>query len=88
VIETSANYVALDTALRGLAYGGTIEVHLDSPDGPLVSTCWVPFTGGWQKWQTVAAPVTQSVSGVHAVYLVFTGGPHRLFDLDSFWFTR
>jgi len=24
VIETSANYVALDTALRGLAYGGTI----------------------------------------------------------------
>jgi hypothetical protein len=23
---------------------------------------------------------------VHAVYLTFRGGKHRLFDLDSFWF--
>jgi len=69
-----------------LAYGGTIEVRLDSPDGPLVSTCEVPYTGGWQRWQTLAAPMMQAVSGVHAVYLVFTGRPHRLFDLDSLWF--
>ena len=71
-----------------LAYGGTIEVHLDVPDGPLVSVCTAPYTGGWQRWATVSSPVTTPVSGVHAVYLVFRGGAHRLFDLESFSFDR
>jgi arabinoxylan arabinofuranohydrolase len=69
-----------------LSYGGSIEVHLDDPEGPLVSICTVPHTGGWTKWATVIAPVSQPVSGVHAIYLVFQGDAHRLFDLESFWF--
>ncbi len=71
-----------------LAYGGMIEVHLDVPDGPLVSVCTAPYTGGWQRWATVSSPVTTPVSAVHAVYLVFRGGAHRLFDLESFSFDR
>jgi hypothetical protein len=70
-----------------LAYGGTIEVHVDAPEGPLVSVCEVPHTGGWQRWIEVSSPVREQVNGVHAVYLVFKGGNHRLFDLDGFRFT-
>jgi arabinoxylan arabinofuranohydrolase len=69
-----------------LAYGGAIEVHLDAPDGPLVSVCDVPHTGGWQKWVTASSIVVERISGVHAIYLLFRGGAHRLFDLDSFRF--
>ena len=79
-------------------YGGTIEVHLDQPDGALIGACDVPRTGGWQKWTTVSCPV-EGAKGVRAVYLVFKGREglvseqmlvfdhNRLFDLDSFWFS-
>ncbi|WP_152344620.1 carbohydrate-binding protein, partial [Mycobacterium tuberculosis] len=53
--------------------GGTIEIRLDSIDGPLVGTCVVPGTGGWQTWVTVNASVS-GVSGSHDLYLKFTGG--------------
>jgi hypothetical protein len=80
-----------------LAYGGTIAVHLDAPDGERIGVCDVPRTGGWQKWTTLSCPVREA-QGVRAVYLVFQGregglpeamrsfDPERLFDLDCFWF--
>ncbi len=80
------------------AYGGSIEVHLDAPDGELIGVCAVPRTGGWQKWATLSCPV-RPVDGVRAVYLVCKGNvagapdevrtfdPERLFDLESFWFS-
>ncbi len=71
-----------------LAYGGKIEAHIDAPDGPLVAACEVPRTGGWQRWTTTESRISSPVTGTHAVYLVFTGGAHRLFDFDSFWFAR
>lgn len=82
-----------------LAYGGTIEIHLDQPDGEIVGACDVPRTGGWQKWAAVACPV-HGAKGIRAVYLVFKGrdgllpetmrvfDPERLFDLESFWFAK
>ena len=74
-----------EARVGSLAYGGDIDVHLDSPDGPLLGTCAVPRTGGWQKWETVSAPIDRA-EGVHALYLVFRGRPGRLFDLSSFTF--
>lgn len=78
-----------------LAYGGQIEIHLDTPNGAAIGTCKVPPTGGWQKWITVTCPI-QPANGVRTVYLVFkspddkpivpTSDPDRLFDLESFWF--
>jgi arabinoxylan arabinofuranohydrolase len=68
-----------------LAYGGEIEVRLDASDGPLVGTCAVKNTGGWQKWQTFDCPI-QAAEGVRALYLVFRGLPGRLFNLNSFSF--
>jgi hypothetical protein len=87
--------VAFRCRAGSLAYGGVIEVHLDHPNGNMIAKCVVPRTGGWQQWATLTCPVT-SVTGIHAVYLVFRGtgekfiipkfDPERLFDLDSFWF--
>ncbi len=68
------------------AAGGAIEVHLDSLGGPLVSRLEVPGTGGWQKWANVSGPL-KPVRGEHTVFLLFTGGPGRLFSLEAFKLT-
>jgi glucosylceramidase len=52
--------------------GGTLEFHLDSPTGTLVSTVTLPVTGGWQNWQTVTGAVS-GASGLHDLYAVFRG---------------
>jgi len=66
--------------------GGSIEVHLDSLSGPLVSKLAVSNTGDWQKWVNISAPITPA-TGEHAVYLRFTGGVGKLFNLQSFRLT-
>jgi glucose/arabinose dehydrogenase len=63
------------------ASGGTIEVHADSPTGPLVSTVTVPNTGG--SFTTVSAPVTDP-GGTHSLYFVFHGQGSNLFTFDNF----
>jgi hypothetical protein len=50
--------------------GGKIELRLDAPDGPLLGTCPVSDTGGWQSWATHTASITPT-SGVHTLCLVF-----------------
>lgn len=52
--------------------GGTVEFHLDSPSGTLISTAKLAVTGGYQTWQTVTAPVA-GASGVHDLYMVLHG---------------
>ena len=95
LFDEDSTYQPLVTAMQNeamplvrLGYGGNIEVHVDQPDGPLLCTCAVPPTGGWNRWATVGADVQIPVSGVHALYLVFRGGIGRLFNLDRFWFAR
>jgi hypothetical protein len=63
------------------AKGGRIELHLDAADGPLIGTCAVENTGGWQLWKTVTCDVKNAI-GVHDLYLVFKGGEGTLFNLD------
>ena len=66
--------------------GGNIEVHLDSPTGTLLGTCTVPVTGDWQTWATETCSL-KGASGIHNVYLVFTGsGGNYLFNLEWFAF--
>lgn len=52
--------------------GGTIEVRLDSPTGPLAGTATVTNTGGWQTYTTVTCPVT-GVTGTRWLYLIYKG---------------
>jgi glucosylceramidase len=53
--------------------GGTASFYLDSMTSTPIATVALPVTGGWQTWQTVSGSVS-SVSGVHTIYVVFTGG--------------
>ncbi|MBO0921959.1 family 43 glycosylhydrolase [Cellulomonas sp. zg-ZUI222] len=67
--------------------GGRIEVRLDSASGPVVGTCTVPGTGGWQTWTTVSCPVS-GATGTRDLVLRFTGGSGSLFNVTSWQFTR
>jgi arabinoxylan arabinofuranohydrolase len=84
-LDFGSGVTAFQATAGSPAYGGTIEVRLDAPDGRLIGTCTIPPTGGWQKWETFECPVDQ-VSGIHALYLVFNGLDGRLFDLSGFAF--
>jgi glucosylceramidase len=71
--------------------GGFIELRLDSQTGTLIGTCEIlPPTGGWQTWTNKACSVT-GATGIHTLYLVFTGGTgtyaiSNLFNLNWFKF--
>ena len=60
--------------------GGAIEVRTDSIKGEMVARLEVPGTGGWEEWKTLKAEVKSKVSGIHDLYLCFTGrkGPHLM----------
>ncbi|MFF0723093.1 family 43 glycosylhydrolase [Micromonospora sp. NPDC003816] len=66
--------------------GGTIEVRLDSATGPLVGTCRVSGTGGWQNWVDTSC-ATSGATGTRDLYLRFTGGSGFLFNVDWWQFT-
>ncbi len=48
---------------------GQLEVRLDAVDGPLVASVPMKNTGSWQTWESVDVPLTETVTGVHDVYL-------------------
>jgi len=63
------------------ASGNTISIHLDSPTGPVIGTCTVPNTGGFQIWTTATCNLS-GAAGSHNVYLVYSGG----FNIEWFAF--
>ena len=65
--------------------GGTIEVRLDGPAGTLVGVCSVSGTGGSQTYLNAYGGIS-GASGIHTVYLVYTGGAGSLFNLQFFGF--
>ncbi|GAB3416118.1 glycoside hydrolase family 43 protein [Flindersiella endophytica] len=66
--------------------GGRIELRLDGTSGPLVGTCDVRGTGGWQTWTTVSCPVN-GATGTRDLYLRYTGGSGYLFNVNWWQFT-
>ncbi len=60
--------------------GGTIELHINDVKGPVIGTCKVGSTGGWQDWQEVTSNVL--VDGVHDLYFVFRGESGYLLNVD------
>jgi arabinoxylan arabinofuranohydrolase len=69
------------------ANGGAIELRLDSQTGSLVGTCAVSGTGGWQTWVTKTCAVS-GASGVHDLYLKFTGSGGALFNFNWWKYTQ
>jgi hypothetical protein len=62
-----------------------VELRLDAPDGPLVSTATINATAGNNAWTSQVVPVSYP-AGSHQLYLVFRsvpGGPTTgLFNLN------
>lgn len=77
--ETFTASVASDTE------GGTIELHIDSKNGPIIGACEVSNTGGWQTWKEVSCDV--QVDGEHDLYFVFNGGSGYLLNMDWWQFS-
>ncbi|WP_025740279.1 carbohydrate-binding protein [Aquimarina pacifica] len=61
--------------------GGTIEVRIGSPTGTLLGSIPVVNTGGNQSWVTHTTNINNA-SGIHDVYLVFTGGSGYLYNIN------
>jgi len=53
----------------------------------LIGTCTVPGTGGWQNWVDVKCDVS-GVSGIHDLYLKFTGGSGYLLNINWWKFGK
>ncbi len=68
--------------------GGSIELHLNSVDGPQIASLPVSNTGGRNLWQTKTTAVS-SATGVHDLYFVFKGeATGDLFNFDSWEFEK
>ena len=67
--------------------GGKIELRLDSLSGKLIGTCTVSRTGGAQKWKNASCKV-EGATGVHDLYLKFTGGDGDLFSINWWKFKK
>ncbi|QRO00804.1 carbohydrate-binding protein [Archangium violaceum] len=86
-LDFGGGATSFEARVASAGAGGNIEVRLDSLTGTLAGTCAVPNTGGWQTWITRTCTVS-SVSGVHTLYLKFTGtGTGGLFNLNWFKFS-
>jgi MYXO-CTERM domain-containing protein len=66
--------------------GGSIELHLDSVTGSTIATCAVTGTGGAQSWKTVSGCAVTGATGVHDLFLRFTGGSGDLFNFNWWQF--
>jgi hypothetical protein len=68
--------------------GGNIEVWIDGIDsvsgGTKIGSCSVENTGDWYTWVTKTCAISQT-SGIHSVYLKFTGNG-MLFNISWFQF--
>jgi glucosylceramidase len=78
----SSGIQCFEARITSYGVGGYIQVRLDSTTGALVGTCDIqPITGSWQTWTSKACNIT-GATGVHTLYLVFTGSTGNLFSLN------
>jgi arabinoxylan arabinofuranohydrolase len=62
--------------------GGTIELHLDNLTSSRIAACAVMSTGGAQTWKTLSSCPVTGATGVHDLFLRFTGGSGDLFNVN------
>ena len=69
--------------------GGMVELRLDMPDGELIGTLSVSYTGGWTQWKEESTNIIGSVTGKHDLWFVFKGdGAEELFNMDYWQFAE
>ncbi|MEC0240984.1 carbohydrate-binding protein [Paenibacillus dokdonensis] len=68
--------------------GGTIEVKLDSLNGPTAGVVDIPALDSWDKWVDIVANIDDKAAvGVHDVYLIFHGANGSDYPCNLDWFT-
>ena len=72
----------------GATASGTIQYRLDSTTGPIIASVNVSNTGGWQSWTTATTTLSGSATGVHTVFLTFTGSGGDFTNINWFQFQR
>ncbi len=80
-VNFGSGVIGFEARVASADSGGNIELRLDSINGPLVGTCSVVGTGGWQTWATRTCSVS-GTTGIHNLYLRFTGGSGYLFNVN------
>jgi arabinoxylan arabinofuranohydrolase len=67
-------------------FSGSIELRLDSLNGTVIGTCFVPNTGDAQTWTTAYCSI-YGAYGVHDLYLKFKGSDESsLFNINWWQF--
>ena len=85
-VDFGTGAVSFDARVSSASSGGNIELRLDSATGTLIGTCAVSGTSGLQTWATKSCTVS-GATGLHDLYLKFTGGSGDLFNFNWWKFT-
>ncbi|WP_438006911.1 glycoside hydrolase family 43 protein [Sorangium sp. So ce321] len=85
-VDFGPGAASFEARVASATSGGSIELRLDSTTGTLVGTCMVQGTGGAQTWVTTSCAV-DGATGIHDLYLKFTGGNGPLFNFNWWKFT-
>jgi arabinoxylan arabinofuranohydrolase len=85
-VDFKSGAKSFEARVASVASGGSIEIRLDTITGPIVGTCAVAGTSGWQAWETKSCSVS-GASGVHDLFLKFTGSGGLLFNFNWWKFT-
>jgi arabinoxylan arabinofuranohydrolase len=86
-VDFGTGATTFDARVASATSGGNIELRLDSATGTLIGTCAIVGTGGTQTWQTKSCAVS-GATGVHDLYLKFTGASGLLFNLNWYRFNK
>ncbi|MBR4626998.1 MAG: family 43 glycosylhydrolase [Ruminococcus sp.] len=84
-VDFGAGADSFKASVAAAGEGGTMEIHLDAKDGPVVGVLRVSGTGGWQDWEEVSTNIS-GASGEHDVYFVFRGTDTYLMNVDWWQF--
>jgi beta-glucosidase len=67
---------------------GTIQYRLDSTTGPIIASVPISNTGGWQSWGSVTTNLSGTATGVHTLFITFTGSGGDFANINWFQFGR
>lgn len=85
-INFDENITVLSVTASSQTYGGTIQIYLDTMESQPVGNIEIRETGGKYAFHSFNGRIKPDVSGVHAVYLKFTGNKGILMNLKEFRF--
>ncbi|MDO5558949.1 MAG: carbohydrate-binding protein [Oscillospiraceae bacterium] len=84
-IDFSNGAYSFTARLAGSKAG--IELYLDSLDNTPVAVCDFAGSDGWQTWKDESFNIS-GITGVHDLYIRFTGAEGYLVNIDSFYFSK